>query len=76
MQDVQNIPNPDVNSTARDEEFGSHSGVEQIREETDVENITPTSERDERAAVEDADRYDDIERGDTGENKRSPKEIV
>lgn len=29
MQDVQNIPNPDVNSTEREDEFGNHSGVEQ-----------------------------------------------
>ena len=28
MQDVQNIPNPDVNSTVRDDDFGSHSEVE------------------------------------------------
>ncbi len=29
MQDVQNIPNPDVNSPERDDDFGSHSEVNQ-----------------------------------------------
>jgi hypothetical protein len=29
MQDIQNIPNPDVNSIERDDDFGSHSDVEQ-----------------------------------------------
>ena len=27
MQDVQNIPNPDVNSVENDDDFGSHSDV-------------------------------------------------
>jgi hypothetical protein len=27
MQDVQNIPSPDVNSIVRDDDFGSHSDV-------------------------------------------------
>lgn len=38
MQDVQNIPNPDVNSTERDEDFGSHSAIEQDLDQTDIEN--------------------------------------
>lgn len=28
MQDVQNIPNPDVNSVEEDDNFGSHSDVQ------------------------------------------------
>ena len=39
MQDVQNIPNPDVNSTVRDDDFGSHSDVEQPQEDTQENNI-------------------------------------
>ena len=38
MQDVQNIPNPDVNSTESNEDFGSHSEVEQELDQTDVES--------------------------------------
>ena len=35
MQDVQNIPNPDVNSVDANEDFGSHSDIEQS---PDVDN--------------------------------------
>lgn len=38
MQDVQNIPNPDVNSTETEEDFGSHSDIEQDLEGDDLEN--------------------------------------
>ena len=38
MQDVQNIPNPDVNSTETNDDFGSHSAVEQELDQTDIEN--------------------------------------
>jgi hypothetical protein len=38
MQDVQNIPTPDVNSTATNDDFGSHSDVEQELDQTDIEN--------------------------------------
>ncbi len=36
MQDIQNIPNPDVNSTEHDDDFGSHSDFPN----TDVEQPT------------------------------------
>ena len=54
MQDVQNIPNPDVNSTERDDDFGSHSDVhsdtpEDIERPTD--NQTPP-DRQPNAPVE------------------------
>jgi hypothetical protein len=38
MQDVQNIPTPDVNSTETNDDFGSHSDVEQELDRTDIEN--------------------------------------
>ena len=37
MQDVQNVPNPDVNSTERDDDFGSHSDVYSDNQKSDVE---------------------------------------
>lgn len=40
MQDVQNIPNPDVDSIARDNDFGSHSSVGQDYPNPDVEQPT------------------------------------
>ena len=44
MQDVQNIPNPDVDSVVNDNDFGSHSEIppdlqnERGSQNTDVEN--------------------------------------
>lgn len=77
MQDVQNIPNPDVNSTVRDDEFGNHSDVEQIRDETDVEkNIPLPPDEQKPASIEEPPDYEDIERGEIDENPRAPKEIV
>jgi hypothetical protein len=38
MQDIQNIPSPDVNSTESNDDFGSHSDVEQELDQGDVEN--------------------------------------
>lgn len=46
MQDVQNIPNPDVNSTERNDDFGSHSAVEQELDQTDIENPNNEGSRD------------------------------
>ncbi len=37
MQDVQNVPNPDVNSTEKDDDFGSHSDVYSENQKSDVE---------------------------------------
>ncbi len=39
MQDVQNIPNPDVEPNDADEEFGSHSQVEQDLDNDDIEQV-------------------------------------
>jgi hypothetical protein len=37
MQDVQNVPNPDVNSTERDDDFGNHSDVYSDNQKSDLE---------------------------------------
>ena len=45
MQDVQNIPNPDVNSIEDDGDFGSHSDEDPQTPNSDVESPkgeTPT----------------------------------
>lgn len=41
MQDVQNIPNPDVNSTERDDDFGSHSNDSNADIEQPTDTQTP-----------------------------------
>ncbi len=38
MQDVQNIPNPDVNSIEDDGDFGSHSDEDSNTPNSDVES--------------------------------------
>ena len=74
MQDIQNIPNPDVNSTEREDEFGNHSDIERENESgTDTENIPlpptePTRAPVEEPPDEDAARID--------EPQRKPSEIV
>ena len=56
MQDVQNIPNPDVDSIARDDDFGSHSDVSRDYPNTDVEqakeNIPAPPDRETGAPIE------------------------
>ncbi len=56
MQDVQNIPNPDVDSIARDDDFGSHSDVRQDYPNPDVEqpeeNISEPTDREQNAPIE------------------------
>ena len=38
MQDIQNIPNPDVNTRAIEDDFGSHEGLQPDRDGEDIEN--------------------------------------
>lgn len=49
MQDVQNIPNPDVNSTVREDDFGSHSDIEQVHDENE-ENKIPLPDNEPKPA--------------------------
>jgi len=47
MQDVQNIPNPDVNSPESGDDFGSHSRINQnedIEQPGDTIPVPPDSE--------------------------------
>ena len=60
MQDVQNIPNPDVNSTERDDDFGSHSGFPNADVEQPEDNPTPP-DRQPNAPVEEPPAEDGVE---------------
>ena len=76
MQDVQNIPNPDVNSTERQDDFGNHSDIERENESNEsnsVEDIPlpPTEPRP--ASIEEPPDASDIE---IDENQNGPKKIV
>lgn len=39
MQDVQNIPNPDVEPNDTNDDFGSHSAIEQELDNDDIEQV-------------------------------------
>lgn len=73
MQDVQNIPNPDINSTVNDDDFGSHSEAEQEREENDVENIPLPPDQKTPAPVKEP---PDTEKPPVDEDNPYPKQIV
>ncbi len=73
MQDVQNIPNPDVNSTVRDEDFGDHSDVEQIRDENDEGKIPLPDDEPKPAPIEEPPNPDDAE---IGEDENEPQRIL
>lgn len=70
MQDVQNIPNPDVNSIEDDGDFGSHSDNDSQNPNNDIEqpkseNPTPT-DRMPNAPIEEP----PTEEGESGETDR------
>ena len=74
MQDIQNIPNPDVNSTEHDNDFGSHSDTNLPN--TDVEQpndlpLPPDTERN--APVEEPPETDKPE---INEDDPAPEKLV
>ena len=76
MQDVQNIPNPDVNSTERQDDFGNHSDIERENESgqnTGVEDIPLLPTEPKPASIEEPPDPENIE---IDENQRAPKQIV
>jgi hypothetical protein len=76
MQDVQNIPNPDVNSTEREDDFGNHSDIERENESdnTDTDNIPLPPTEPKPSNIEEP--PDDTDRAGIDEPKRKPSEIV
>ena len=44
MQDIQNIPNPDVEPNDADEDFGSHAQIEQDLDNDDIEQVDDDSD--------------------------------
>ncbi len=73
MQDVQNIPIPDVNSTERDDDFGSHSDVEQNPANNDVERedeaIPVPTDRQPAVPIEDPPGTNEPPVGDDSRNE-------
>ena len=77
MQDVQNIPNPDVNSTESNDDFGSHSEVEQNPDRSDIggedESIPVPPDRQPSAPVEEPPGTSEPP---IGEDENQPEQFV
>ncbi len=75
MQDLQNIPNPDVNSTEREDEFGNRSDIERENESNEnVEDIPLPPDAPKPASIEEPPA--DTEKAKIDEPNRKPSEIV
>jgi hypothetical protein len=68
MQDVQNIPNPDVNIIEDDGDFGSHSGSDAPNTDADEreDNIPTAPDRAPNVPIEEP----PDEEGEAGETER------
>lgn len=76
MQDVQNIPNPDVDSPVEDNDFGNHSDIErEEREKEDggVENIPLPPDEPKPASIEEP---PDTEKAPVDDDNPQHKQIV
>ena len=75
MHDVQNIPNPDVNSTETEDRYGNTSDIERENDSgaSDTENIPLPPTEPKPAPVEEP---PDTEKANIDEPKRKPSEIV
>ncbi len=73
MQDVQNIPNPDVNSTETEDDFGSHSRLNQDVERPE-EDIPAPPDSQPNVPVEEPPTTED--RPPIEEDETEPKRIA
>ncbi len=69
MQDIQNIPNPDVNSPIHDGDFDNHSK----RENEDVESIPLPPDEPQPAPIEEP---PETEKPEIEEDRNEPKRIL
>ncbi len=61
MQDIQNIPNPDVNSNEANEDFGSHSDIEQNLDNESDDIESPDDDLEERDVKKGIEQVPNIE---------------
>ena len=77
MQDVQNIPPPDTNSTERDNDFSSHSEIKPNLDNEDIEKpeeeIPVPLDRQPTVPIEEPPNVDKFP---IGEDEEEPKRIV
>jgi hypothetical protein len=74
MQDIQNIPNPDVNSTETEDEYGNRTDIEGENLSNDnVEGIPLPPTEPKPASIEEP---PDTDKPNIDEPQRKPSEIV
>ncbi|MDQ3179466.1 MAG: hypothetical protein M3Q33_02980 [Acidobacteriota bacterium] len=73
MQDVQNIPPPDVNSTETNEDFGNHSDLEQDLDDENDETIPVPPDQQPAVPIKDP---PDMDNPPIGEDEDEPKRIA
>lgn len=72
MQDVQNIPPPDVNPTEREDDFGNHSDIKQDLD-NDEETIPVPPDQEPVAPIKEP---PNVNKSSIGENNKEPKRIA
>lgn len=78
MQDVQNMPNPDVNSTVEEGDFGNHSDIENIENDnggtnSDTDSIPLPPDEQQPAPIEEP---PETEKPPIGEDNPQPAQLV
>lgn len=73
MQDVQNIPPPDVNPSERDDDFGNHSDIKQ---DLDNEDENPIPVPPDQQPVVPIKEPPDVNKSPIDEDNEEPKRIA
>ncbi len=73
MQDVQNIPPPDVNSPDRENDFGNHSDIEQDLNNENSRSIPVPPDQQPAVPIEEP---QDDKNSPVGDDENEPKRIV
>ncbi len=73
MQDVQNIPPPDVNLTERDNDFGNHSNIKKDLDNEDEETIPVPPDQKPVVPIKDP---PDVNNSPIGEGDEEPERIA
>lgn len=72
MQDVQNIPPPDVNPTEREDDFGNHSDIKQDLD-NDEETIPVPPDQEPVAPIKEP---PNVNKSSIGKDNKEPKRIA
>ncbi len=76
MQDVQNIPNPDVNSNVREDDFGNHSDIERENESNSNQSVEQIPLPPTEPMPPAVDEPPDTDKPPIGDERRGPAQIV